>query len=198
MVLAGSTSSGYRNRGAAVATFLSRSIVGRYLELLNVAAAASEGIADQERRTSGNEEGSTFNIDPVVFGLDRPVVCHGVLDARTKQEAASASAARASDRSNFAAAGCQRTVSGSKFCFVCSGILRLIDDYVLPGNSGCSTCRVASARLVRLEDTTAAAMRCLNGEIFARLVVRTPEDEARCKAMGITDLKRIYTAHLSS
>lgn len=41
---------------------------------------------------------------------------------------------------------------------------------------------------------TAAAMRCLNGEIFARLVVRTPEDEARCKAMGITDLKRIYTA----
>jgi fructose-1,6-bisphosphatase II len=41
---------------------------------------------------------------------------------------------------------------------------------------------------------TAAAMRCLNGEIFARLVVRTQEDEARCKAMGITDLKRIYTA----
>jgi fructose-1,6-bisphosphatase II len=41
---------------------------------------------------------------------------------------------------------------------------------------------------------TAAAMRCLNGEIFARLVVRTPEDEARCRAMGITDLKRIYTA----
>ena len=41
---------------------------------------------------------------------------------------------------------------------------------------------------------TAAAMRCLNGEIFARLVVRTPEDEARCKAMGVTDLKRIYTS----
>lgn len=41
---------------------------------------------------------------------------------------------------------------------------------------------------------TAAAMRCLNGEIFARLVVRTPADEARCNAMGITDLKRIYTA----
>jgi fructose-1,6-bisphosphatase class II len=41
---------------------------------------------------------------------------------------------------------------------------------------------------------TAAAMRCLNGEIFARLVVRTPEDEARCKAMGISDLKKIYTA----
>jgi fructose-1,6-bisphosphatase II len=41
---------------------------------------------------------------------------------------------------------------------------------------------------------TAAAMRCLNGEIFGRLVVRTPEDEERCRAMGITDLKRIYTA----
>jgi fructose-1,6-bisphosphatase II len=41
---------------------------------------------------------------------------------------------------------------------------------------------------------TAAAMRCLNGEIFARLVVRTPEDEARCHAMGITDVKRMYTS----
>ena len=41
---------------------------------------------------------------------------------------------------------------------------------------------------------TAAAMRCLNGEIFARLVVRTPEDEERCRAMGITDLRRVYSA----
>ncbi len=41
---------------------------------------------------------------------------------------------------------------------------------------------------------TAVAMRCLNGEIYARLVVRTPEDEARCREMGITDLKRIYRA----
>jgi fructose-1,6-bisphosphatase class II len=41
---------------------------------------------------------------------------------------------------------------------------------------------------------TAAAMRCLNGEIFARLVVRTPDDETRCKAMGVKDLKKIYTA----
>ena len=39
---------------------------------------------------------------------------------------------------------------------------------------------------------TAAAMRCLNGEILARLVVRTPEDEERCREMGITDLKRVY------
>src|SRR5262249_19722505 len=39
---------------------------------------------------------------------------------------------------------------------------------------------------------TAAAMRCLNGEIYARLVVDTPEHEARCRAMGITDFKRIY------
>jgi fructose-1,6-bisphosphatase II len=41
---------------------------------------------------------------------------------------------------------------------------------------------------------TAVAMRCLNGEIYARLVIRTPEDEERCRAMGITDLKRVYTA----
>ena len=41
---------------------------------------------------------------------------------------------------------------------------------------------------------TAVAMRCLNGEIYARLVVRTPQDEARCAAMGITDLQRIYRA----
>jgi len=39
---------------------------------------------------------------------------------------------------------------------------------------------------------TAAAMRCLNGEIFARLVVSKPEHEERCRQMGITDLKKIY------
>src|SRR4051794_38713348 len=41
---------------------------------------------------------------------------------------------------------------------------------------------------------TAAAMRCLNGEIFARLVIKKPEDEQRCRAMGITDLARVYRA----
>jgi len=41
---------------------------------------------------------------------------------------------------------------------------------------------------------TAAAMRCLNGEIFARLVVNKPEHEERCRAMGITDFKKIYRA----
>jgi fructose-1,6-bisphosphatase class II len=41
---------------------------------------------------------------------------------------------------------------------------------------------------------TAAAMRCLNGEIFARLVVKTPIHEERCKAMGITDMRKIYTS----
>jgi fructose-1,6-bisphosphatase class II len=40
----------------------------------------------------------------------------------------------------------------------------------------------------------AAAMRCLNGEIFARLVVNKPEHEARCRQMGITDFKKIYRA----
>ena len=39
---------------------------------------------------------------------------------------------------------------------------------------------------------TAAAMRCLNGEIFARLVVTKPEHEERCRAMGITNFKRVY------
>jgi fructose-1,6-bisphosphatase II / sedoheptulose-1,7-bisphosphatase len=41
---------------------------------------------------------------------------------------------------------------------------------------------------------TAAAMRCLNGEIFARLVVTKPEHEERCRAMGIADFKRVYRA----
>jgi fructose-1,6-bisphosphatase/sedoheptulose 1,7-bisphosphatase-like protein len=41
---------------------------------------------------------------------------------------------------------------------------------------------------------TAAAMRCLGGEIFARLVVSKPEHEARCRAMGITDIRRIYSS----
>jgi len=39
---------------------------------------------------------------------------------------------------------------------------------------------------------TAAAMRCLNGEIFARLVVGKPEHEERCRAMGISDFKKVY------
>jgi fructose-1,6-bisphosphatase II len=39
---------------------------------------------------------------------------------------------------------------------------------------------------------TAAAMRCLNGEIFARLVINKPEDEERSRKMGIADPKRIY------
>ena len=39
---------------------------------------------------------------------------------------------------------------------------------------------------------TAAAMRCLNGEILARLVLTKPDDEERCRAMGITDFKRVY------
>ena len=39
---------------------------------------------------------------------------------------------------------------------------------------------------------TAAAMRCLNGEIFARLVITKPADEERCRLMGITDLRKVY------
>jgi len=41
---------------------------------------------------------------------------------------------------------------------------------------------------------TAAAMRCLNGEIFGRLVVSKPEHEQRCRTMGISDFKRVYTS----
>ena len=41
---------------------------------------------------------------------------------------------------------------------------------------------------------TAAAMRCLNGEIFARLVVNKPEHEERCRQMGISDFRRVYTS----
>ena len=40
----------------------------------------------------------------------------------------------------------------------------------------------------------AAAMRCLNGEILARLVVDSPEKEARCRTMGITDMNKTYRA----
>jgi fructose-1,6-bisphosphatase class II len=40
----------------------------------------------------------------------------------------------------------------------------------------------------------AAAMRCLNGEIFGRLVVNKPEDEERARAMGVSDFRKIWTA----
>src|SRR6202044_532607 len=39
---------------------------------------------------------------------------------------------------------------------------------------------------------TAAALRCLNGQILARLVVAKPEHLERTAAMGIKDPKRIY------
>jgi fructose-1,6-bisphosphatase class II len=39
---------------------------------------------------------------------------------------------------------------------------------------------------------TAAALRCLNGQILARLVVGKPEHQERLEKMGVTDAKRIY------
>ena len=42
---------------------------------------------------------------------------------------------------------------------------------------------------------TAAAMRCLNGEIYARLVLRKPEDEERLRKMGVSDPKKIYRSN---
>jgi fructose-1,6-bisphosphatase/sedoheptulose 1,7-bisphosphatase-like protein len=39
---------------------------------------------------------------------------------------------------------------------------------------------------------TAAAMRCLNGEIQGRLILTKPADRERCEKMGILDLNRVY------
>jgi fructose-1,6-bisphosphatase II / sedoheptulose-1,7-bisphosphatase len=39
---------------------------------------------------------------------------------------------------------------------------------------------------------TAAAMRCLNGEIQGRLVMTRPSDAERMRRMGISDLERVY------
>ncbi|HVO10534.1 MAG TPA: class II fructose-bisphosphatase [Vicinamibacteria bacterium] len=39
---------------------------------------------------------------------------------------------------------------------------------------------------------TAAAMRCLNGEILGRLVLTRPSDADRLRKMGINDLSRVY------
>ena len=41
---------------------------------------------------------------------------------------------------------------------------------------------------------TAAALRCLGGEMLARLVVDTPELAERVRSMGINDPRRIYSA----
>ncbi len=40
---------------------------------------------------------------------------------------------------------------------------------------------------------TAAALRCLNGEILARLVIKDQAQAERVRAMGIRDLKKIYS-----
>src|ERR1700732_3888772 len=39
---------------------------------------------------------------------------------------------------------------------------------------------------------TAAALRCLNGQILARLVIGKPEDQIRLEKMGVKDGKRVY------
>jgi fructose-1,6-bisphosphatase/sedoheptulose 1,7-bisphosphatase-like protein len=39
---------------------------------------------------------------------------------------------------------------------------------------------------------TAAALRCLNGQILARLVVNKPEHRERLERMGVKDPHRIY------
>jgi fructose-1,6-bisphosphatase class II len=39
---------------------------------------------------------------------------------------------------------------------------------------------------------TAAALRCLNGQILGRLVIAKPQDQERLEKMGVKDIKRIY------
>jgi fructose-1,6-bisphosphatase II len=39
----------------------------------------------------------------------------------------------------------------------------------------------------------AAALRCLNGEMQGRLMITKPEDERRCKEMGLEDTKKVYS-----
>ena len=40
---------------------------------------------------------------------------------------------------------------------------------------------------------TAAALRCLNGEILARLVIKDEAQAERIRSMGVRDLKRVYS-----
>jgi fructose-1,6-bisphosphatase II len=42
---------------------------------------------------------------------------------------------------------------------------------------------------------TAAALRCLNGEILARLVIQDDAQKERMQSMGIHDVNKIYTTH---
>lgn len=42
---------------------------------------------------------------------------------------------------------------------------------------------------------TAAALRCLNGEIQGRLVIKDAQQAERIKSMGIQDLKKVYSTH---
>ena len=39
---------------------------------------------------------------------------------------------------------------------------------------------------------TAAALRCLNGEILGRLVIKDEAQKERMQAMGIHDLNKVY------
>ena len=43
---------------------------------------------------------------------------------------------------------------------------------------------------------TAAALRCLHGEMVGRLVAANPEQEERMARMGITDARKVYRAEI--
>jgi fructose-1,6-bisphosphatase II len=77
--------------------------------------------------------------------------------------------------------------------------IRLIDDGDVA--AGVATCFEASGVDVLMGVggapegvITAAAIRCMGGDMQGRLVPRTPEDIERCKGFGIPDVTRVYTA----
>src|SRR5581483_11251730 len=65
--------------------------------------------------------------------------------------------------------------------------IRLIGDGDL--SAGISAAGVGTGVL------TAAALRCLNGQILGRLVISKPQDQERLEKMGVKDVKRIYDTH---
>ncbi|MCI0569889.1 MAG: class II fructose-bisphosphatase [Myxococcaceae bacterium] len=77
--------------------------------------------------------------------------------------------------------------------------VRLIEDGDVAG--GLSTCFEESGVDVLMGTggapegvITAAAMRCVGGDMQGRLVPRNAEEAERCARMGIKDIKKIYTA----
>jgi len=93
--------------------------------------------------------------------------------------------------------GLEQAVAQAAFVRAAGARIRLISDGDLSAGISAAVAGTNIHALIGIGGApegviTAAAMRCLNGEIFARLVVSKPEHEERCRAMGITDFKRVY------